>query len=289
MKIVTDSAADLPAADIEALDIRVAPLSIQMPEGEIKSSDVTPDEFYNRLTAMFPQIPTTAQPSPGLFADMYRELAQQDPDILSVHISLGLSGTPQSATLAGTQVPEANVTVVDTMTLSGGERFQVLAAALGAKAGWSKDKIVERLGQIREATELAYTLETLTYLEKGGRIGRVQALAGAIFKIKPVIRVDSDGKYSTVGKGRTLQRTRQMMVDHLVAMYGQEPLWVTVLNGQMPDQAEAFAAELQAALNVAKLESERVSPVLGVHTGPGIVGVGVVPIKFFEGLDLNYR
>ena len=123
MRIVTDSAADLSPQDIESLGIEVASLFIHMPEGEIKSSDLTPDEFYNRLTAMFPKIPSTAQPSPGVLTEIYRKLvAGGETNILSVHISLGLSGTVQSAILAAKQVPEATVTPVDTMTLSGGER-----------------------------------------------------------------------------------------------------------------------------------------------------------------------
>lgn len=289
MKIVTDSAADLSAQDIASLGVEVAPLFIRMPEGEIKSSDLTPDEFYNRLTAMFPQIPSTAQPSPGVLAEIYRKLiAGGETNILSVHISLGLSGTVQSAILAAKQVPEATVTPVDTKTLSGGERLQVIAAVLGARAGWPLEKIVERLDQIRQAEELIYTLETLTYLEKGGRIGRVAALAGALFKIKPVIRVDTDGKYSTVGKGRTLDRTRQIITDHLAGKYGHQPVWVTVLHGQFPEQAQKLTEELSNALNVAKIEIQRVSPVLGVHTGPGIVGTAVVPMALFDGLDVNF-
>lgn len=289
MKIVTDSAADLSAQDIASLGVEVAPLFIRMPEGEIKSSDLTPDEFYNRLTAMFPQIPSTAQPSPGVLAEIYRKLvAGGETNILSVHISLGLSGTVQSAKLAAQQVPEATVTPVDTMTLSGGERLQVIAAVLGARAGWPVEKIVERLNQIRQAEEVIYTLETLTYLEKGGRIGRVSALAGALFKIKPVIRVDTDGKYSTVGKGRTLDRTRKIIADHLVEKYGKSPVWVTILHGQAPEQAQKLTEELSGVLNIAKIEVQRVSPVLGVHTGPGIVGAAVAPMALFDGLDINF-
>jgi DegV family protein with EDD domain len=209
MKIVTDCAADLPAEELEALDITQAPLYIQFPEGEVNSADLTPDEFYNRLEAMRPAIPTTALPSEGIFASIYRKLAETSKQILSLHISSGLSGTFNSARMGGEQVKEAEVTVVDTMTLSGGERFQVLAAAWAAKAGWSVKAIIERLSQIRENTEVIYTLETLEYLARGGRIGRVQALLGSALKLKPVIRVErADGKYSTVAKSRTIAQSQ---------------------------------------------------------------------------------
>ncbi len=294
MKIVTDSGADLPADEAEALGITVAPLFIQFPEGEIESSAISHDSFYDRLAAMRPQIPTTAQPSAGIFADLYRQLAEKGEEIFSVHISSGLSGTIQSAQLGMKEVTDtaastllsAGVTLIDSLTLSGGQRFQVLAAAWAAKAGWSKEAIVERLDQIRAKTEVIYTLETLEYLARGGRIGRVQALAGSLLKIKPVIKVDkADGKYSTVGKGRTLTKTMTSIVDYLVEQYGSEtPLWVSVLHGKVPDKAEALAEMIKSRLSVSKLEVLRISPVLGVHTGPGIVGTAVMPMSLVKDL-----
>lgn len=285
MKIVTDCAADLPAEELEALDITQAPLYIQFPEGEVNSADLTPDEFYNRLEAMRPAIPTTALPSEGIFASIYRKLAETSKQILSLHISSGLSGTVNSARMGGEQVKEAEVTVVDTMTLSGGERFQVLAAAWAAKAGWGLKTIIERLSQIRENTEVIYTLETLEYLARGGRIGRVQALLGSALKLKPVIRVErADGKYSTVAKSRTIAQSLATITDHLAEMYGSLPIWATVLHGRFAEGADALAKSLGERLNVKKLEILRISPVLGVHTGPGIVGAAVLPMKLVDDL-----
>ena len=195
MKIVTDCAADLSAEERETHGVVEAPLYIQFPEGEVNAADITPDEFYDRLEAMRPAIPTTAQPSAGIFHSLYEKLAETKEQILSIHISSGLSGTINSAIQGAAQMKEKLVSTVDTMTLSGGQRFQVLAAAQAAKAGWNMDAIKERLDVIRAKTEVIYTLETLEYLARGGRIGRVQALAGSLLNIKPVIRVDhADGK-----------------------------------------------------------------------------------------------
>lgn len=285
MKIVTDSAADMSAEELEQLDVTQAPLFIQFPEGEISSADVSADDFYNRLEAMRPAVPTTAQPSSGIFAELYRKLAEDEKDILSIHISSGLSGTINSARDGGELVrPQADVRYWDTLTLSGGQRFQVMAAALAVKANWTLHAIQERLVNIREKTEVIYTLDTLEYLARGGRIGRVRAIAGALLNLKPVIRVDRDGKYSTVTTGRTLARSIHAIGDHLLANYSQTPVWVTVLHGRFTEKAEILANDLQGKLNIAKLEVNRISPVLGVHTGPGIVGAAVVPMDLMEDL-----
>jgi len=283
MQIVTDCAADIPADERESLGIVEAPLFIQFPEGEVNSADLTPDEFYNRLEAMRPDIPTTAQPSSGVFADLYQKLAETSSNIMSLHISSGLSGTFNSARLGAEQVKNAVINIFDTMTLSGGERFQVLAAAMASKAGWGLEAIKERLSAIREQSEVIYTLETLEYLARGGRIGRVQALMGAALKIKPIIRVDrTDGKYSTVSKSRTIPQALETITNHLQEMYKDTPLWVTVLHGRFQGGADNLSAMLSERLNPAKLEVLRISPVLGVHTGPGIVGAAVVPMKLME-------
>jgi DegV family protein with EDD domain len=285
MKIVTDSAADLTQEEIETLGITVAPLEIQFPEGTVYSEDISRDDFYTRLRAMWPQIPSTSQPSSGVFASAYKRLAQLKENVLSIHISSGLSGTINSARLGAAEMVEIAIDHVDSMTLSGGERFQVLAAAFAARAGRSKEFILERLSRIRQSTEVIYTLETLAYLAKGGRIGRVQALAGALLHLKPLINVDKkDGKYSTVGKERTMQRALTSITEYLLKTYGSKPLWVTVLHGQIQDQADLLASMLQTKLNVAKIEILRISPVLGVHTGPGIVGVAVVPMELMDDL-----
>lgn len=287
MRIVTDSAVDMPREEIQELGITVAPLYINFPNGGISAEDITADEFYQRLKAMEPEIPTTSQPSAGAFAELYQKMAQYNEEILSIHISSGLSGTIESARVGASQVSGVDITHVDTLTLSGAERFQVLAAARGIRAGLSKMAILERLDKIRAATEIIYTLETLTYLARGGRIGRVQALAGSLLKLKPVIKVDkADGKYSTVDKQRTMPRALESIRDYLVKTYGSTtPVWVSVLHGQFADQAKLLSGMLEEKLDVAKMEILRISPVLGVHTGPGIVGAAVVPMNLMQDLD----
>jgi DegV family protein with EDD domain len=286
MKIVTDSAADLPMSEIEANGIHVVPLMIHFPDGEIGSSDIDPDTFYNKLEAMFPNIPTTSLPSPGTFINLFEKLTQDNEDVMAVHISSGLSGTIQSARLAMNELPGLPITAVDTLTLSGGERFQVLAAAAAAKAGWAKDRIVDLLKSIQQQCDVVFTLDTLEYLARGGRIGRVEALAGSLLRIKPVINVSkTDGKYNTVGKARTITRAEETIVDYLERTYHDTPLWIAVMHGRFAEQAEVLTKMVRERLNCAKLEVLRISPVLGVHTGPGIVGTAVMPLELVQNLD----
>jgi DegV family protein with EDD domain len=284
MLIVTDSAADLSPQEINEWGIRVVSQYINFPDEEVAAEAIAPDDFYDRLKAMVPQVPTTSQPAVGTFMEVYQQAVKDKVPVLSIHVSSGLSGTYSTAVMAAKQTPQANVTTVDTLTLSCGERFQVLAAAHALKSGWSVEKIVPRLKAIGDATEVIYSLETLEYLARGGRIGRVQSLAGSLLSIKPIIRVDKDGKYSTYGRGRTMSQTITSMAKHIAEMYGtSKPLWVTVMHGQMADKAQTLADELSKLVKVGKLETQRISPVLGVHTGPGIVGVGIVPMELMEG------
>jgi DegV family protein with EDD domain len=280
VKIVTDRAADLTDEEIIKHEITVAPLFITFPEGTVDSAELTPDDFYRRLEAMQPELPSTAQPSEGIFTKLYEEIAVEGEEILSIHISSGLSGTLNAARLAAHNAVGRAVDVVDTLTLSGGERFQVLAAARLAGMGWKKTDIVKRLEEIRSATEVVFTLETLTYLARGGRIGRVQAMAGSLLKIKPIIHVDPrDGKYTNLARAFTIKRATDEISDYLTKRYQSEPVWVSVMHGQYAEKAQALADLLKEHLNIGKLEILRISPVLGVHTGPGIVGAAVMPLR----------
>jgi len=278
MIIVTDCAADMQQEEIDEFGVNVAPLFIQFPEEEISADQISPDEFYNRLKAIRPAIPTTALPSPEIFTRIYRNVLETSKEILSIHISSGLSGTLESARSGATHVLGGMIHTFDSKTLSGGQRFQVLAAARGIRSGWGIDMILSHLEKLREQTEVIYTLDTLEYLARGGRIGRVQALAGSLLKLKPIINVDhEDGKYSTAGRARTLAKSMELIAQNLVNKFQDRAVWVSVMHGQVAEQAEELAHLLSQRMNVAKLEVLRISPVLGVHTGPGIFGAAVAP------------
>jgi DegV family protein with EDD domain len=274
MRIVTDSAVDLPEEMFAQLNIERLPLLISFGKETLRSGiDIGPDEFYRRLAACGDNLPTTSQPSPGDFADLYRKVGATDRDILSIHISSGLSGTINSAIQGAKQCPGLNITHVDTKTLSAAEGFQVVAAAQGLRRGWPLPKILEHIRQVGEQTEIFFTLDTLHYLQKGGRIGRVQAMAGALLNLKPVITVDKGpGTYVTAAKGRSLIKSVALVADQVAEKMKQTPAWVHVLFTTSEDMAQQLGALVRAHLPDAHLTFGQIVPVLGVHTGPGCVG-----------------
>jgi DegV family protein with EDD domain len=286
MKIVTDSAADMSREELRELGVVEIVQKIRFPEGEVDPAELGYDAFYARLEKDFPKIPFTSLPSVGYMANTFREIAQNDRDILAIMVSSGLSGTQGAMHLAIKDVDgAANVTLFDSLTLSVGERFQVFAAVWAVQRGWPLEKILKRLEQIRAQTETIYTLEKLDYLSHGGRIGRVTALAGSLLKIKPVIEVAHvDGKYSTAGRARTIPNALNMICENLFKLYDSRLVWVSLTHGQYFEPAEVLSGMLKNKLNVARFELKRVTPVLGVHTGPGIVGASVVPMGLFDDL-----
>ena len=274
MRIVTDSAVDLPEEMFAQFNIERMPLLISFGKETLRSGvDIGAEEFYRRLAASGDNIPTTSQPSPGEFAKLYRQVGATDRDILSIHISSGLSGTLNSAVQGAQQCPELHITHVDTKTLSAAEGFQVVAAAQGLRRHWPLPKILERIQQVGEQTEIYFTLDTLHYLQKGGRIGRVQAMAGALLNLKPVITVDKGpGTYITVAKGRSMAKSVALVADQVAEKMKQIPAWVHVLHTNSPTMAQQLADRVRAKLPNAQITFGQIVPVLGVHTGPGCVG-----------------
>lgn len=275
MQIVSDRGMDLTSEQMAGLDIHLVPLTLTLGGKSYRSGvDIQPDEFYQLLETS-PDFPTTSQPSPDDFAALYRQLASTDPEILSIHISSGLSGTLNSARLGAEMVPEAHVTLVDTLTLSGAEGWQVEAAARAAKAGWSTERTVTLLERIRIATDTVYTLATLKYLIHGGRISHIKGLLGQVLNLKPLIGVGKeDGKYYQRGQARTLNAAILKLADVVAEQHAPgSALRMQVLHGHNPEGAALLREELTKRFDCTWLPSGAIAPVLGAHTGPGLVGV----------------
>jgi DegV family protein with EDD domain len=284
MKIVSDSAVDLPEEMFVQLGIERIPLLITFGTEALRSGiDIQAEEFYRRLVANRDNLPTTSQPSVGEFVDLYRRVGQTDKDIISVHISTGLSGTLNAATQAAKQCPELNITLINTKTLSAAEGFQVVAVAQAIRRGYSVEQIVKRAQDVGNQTDIFFTLDTLHYLQKGGRIGRVQAMAGALLNLKPVITVDKGpGTYITEGKGRSMSQSIALIADQVYEKMKNRPAWVHVLHTNSPDQAQALHELILTRMPKASLTRGQIVPVLGVHTGPGCVGAVCGPLDVLD-------
>ena len=168
LRIITDSAADLLPGEAEELGIAIAPLYLQLPERKIGFEDISPDEFYDRWRDPFRGTLMTTAPPSEMFADIYWQMAPDGQDILSLHISSGISNVTTAAQ-QGAEQSGIDATVVDTLTLSGGERAQVLTAALAARAGWDKEAILTHLLRTRRATEVVFILDKWEYSARGER------------------------------------------------------------------------------------------------------------------------
>jgi DegV family protein with EDD domain len=284
MRIVTDRGADLSDEQMKDLCIRFAPMRLLL-DGKTYSSgeDVTPAEFYEIL-AKSDGFPSTSQATAGDFAAIYREVAQEDPEILSIHISAGLSGTMSSAKMGAEMVPEAKVTFWDTKTLSCPEGWQVEVAARALMAGWSMEEIFARLDQLRIKTVEMFTLDTMKYLIHGGRISHMKGLLASLLHIRPIIGVDNDsGKYIQMGQERTMKRAVEKMVEILGHTYaaGTE-LRVQLMHGINPEMLAVLNEALEKMFRCRWLPTISVAPILGAHTGLSVVAFCAAPVELFE-------
>jgi len=288
MQIVTDSGTDLslPPERVAELNIHVVPLIVTL-EGKSyrEGVDIQPGEFY-RLLAATDSLPVTSQPSAGDFAETYRQLAATDPDVLSVHISSGLSGTVNAARVGAEQVPEANVTIVDAKTLSAAAGWQVEAAARAVKAGWSKEHTLALIERIGEASDSIYTLKELKYLIHGGRISHMKGLVASVLRIKPLIGVEKEGgTYVQLGQVRTFKRAVKGLVDLIAQQHAPgSALRIQVLHAYNPEGAAMLRELVDQRFDCTWLPLGPMSLVLGAHTGPSMVGVAYAPLAAFAGI-----
>jgi len=286
MHIVTDSGTDHNFSPTEAAEhnLHTVPLNVTLDGITYQEGvDIKPADFYGLLEKSG-KLPITSQPSAGQFAELYRRLAETNPNILSVHITSGLSGTFNSAQAGAQMVPEAKVTHVDTKTLSAPAGWQVEAAARAAKAGWGLDRILDLLKRIGDACESIYTLDELKYLIHGGRISHMKGIIASLINIKPLIGVEKEnGTYVQLGQVRTFKGALNGLIEQIKKKHplGSE-LRVQVLHSQNPDGANYLRDQIDKLFNCNWLPLGPMSLVLGAHTGPSMVGVGYGSQEIFD-------
>lgn len=278
IRIVTDSTSDIPAEMRKALSIEAVPLKVHFgDEAYLDSVTIEPEEFYRKLSQA-DRLPTTSQPSPMDFLDVYTRLSrEQGTEIISIHLSSSLSGTYQSACMAKSMMEaEADITIVDSRTATYGIGLLVVAAAKAALAGQSKEEILRMVKELRAKTSLFFLVDTLEYLHKGGRIGKASALLGSLLNIKPILSIDADGEVASVDKVRGFKRAMTRIVE-LLKQKHQGAVRVTVAHADTPHHAEELSALIHQHFEVAEMMYTTIGPVIGAHVGGGTVGVFMAP------------
>lgn len=277
IRIVTDSTADIPADVREKYGITMVSLKVLFGEETFRDAiDMTTEDFYARLK-ISPVMPTTSQPSPAEFSEVYERLLAEDPTgpIISIHLASVLSGTYQSATIAQSMIEadDANIIVIDSKSASFGNGMLVILAAKMAEAGASVDEIVAAIDERQRNAQIFFLVDTLEYLQKGGRIGRASALIGSLLNIKPILSLDEVGAVYSVDKARGSKKAMVKIVELLKEAYGDTEVGLVVAKTDDETIAHELETRVTAELNVKEIHYTAVGTVVGTHTGPGTSAV----------------
>lgn len=270
--VVVDSTADFPEAPERFPNWRVVPLYVRFGDESFRDYvDLAPAEFYARLRTS-PVMPTTSQPTPGDFQAVYEQLGEYE-RIYSLHIAGTLSGTVESARIAAAELGD-RIRIVDTETASAAIAMLGLAVQRRLERETSDDELEELIGRHRRESKLIFTLDTLDYLARGGRIGRAAAWAGGLMRVKPILTI-REGEVVPLNRVRGNQRAFQEFITAFESGSVDEPgLRVAIADADAPDRAEALRELVQRTRPQAQLElAVTLGPVLGAHAGPGTVGL----------------
>jgi DegV family protein with EDD domain len=283
--VVTDTTAYLPAALTEQLDIALVPLYVIFgPERIERESDIVDyPAFFEQLRSA-DSLPSTSQPSVGDFAAVYEPLLAEGREVVSVHISGGLSGTPEAARQAAEQLRRGDaggerVRVVDSTTAAGGLGMLVIAAARAAAAGADAEQVERTVRDARAELKMWFALDTLEFLRRGGRVGAASAWIGSTLRVKPILSVENE--LSAVERVRTRGRAFERMVDYARQRHESGADGWAVQHVCAADEARRLAERCRdEVFDCDPLFVSEIGPVLSAHTGPGLLGVGAIPTRF---------
>ncbi len=278
--VVTDSTNYMPRRLAEAQEIHQVSLYVGW-KGEEPARELdmdTFDAFYERLR-LDPETPVTSQPSIGDFLTVWEPLIEQGKDIVSVHLAGGISGTCEAARQARELLQERGlgerVTVIDGETACGGIGLLALAGAAAAKAGADSTAVAERIHETRRALQIWFCLDTLEYLQRGGRVGRAQAWLGGTLRIKPILSMEYE--ITPVERVRTAGRAFERMVSYAQKLHDAGSDGWVVQHIRANEQAERLLGRCREIFGSDPVFTSEVGPVIGTYTGPGLIGVGAVP------------
>jgi DegV family protein with EDD domain len=280
---VTDSTAGLPVDQAEKYRVTVVPLQVIFGIEVFRDGiDLTEDQFFERLKAA-KKLPTTSQPTTGDFEEAYAKLLE-DPEvdsIISVHISSGLSGTYGAAAAAAERLRETGdkkITVVDSLSGYMGEGLMVINGARAAEQGKSHDEIVKVIEAMIPKVRVLLLVDTLEYLQRGGRIGGAQALIGGLLNVKPILHIHN-GVLEPLERVRTRRKAMERLAELGGEATGGRPCQVVVGHAQAAEDARALSGLIHQKMNVVEEFSSPLGPVISTHAGPGVLGFVYYPLE----------
>lgn len=275
--IVTDSTAYLPQDFVELHNIRVIPVKIHW-DGTtlVDGVDITPTQFYERLEKSS-NIPSTSQPSAGDFLKAFKELAPHYDGIVAPLISSGISGTAASAQAALPMFSEIPVEIIDTHSTCAGLGLVVTAVAHAVSDGKSLKEIKQLADGIVKRLKLFFVVDTLKYLHEGGRIGGASRYFGTALSIKPILHLDDQGKIDALEKVRTKGKATARLIQLAVEKADGKPVEVGVMHANALKEVKNLRDQLLEQLDCSQIEIYDISPAIGVHVGPGTIGLGIYP------------
>jgi DegV family protein with EDD domain len=284
--VVTDSTAYLPPDLIARHGVHVVPLYVVFGgDRTVPETDITDyPAFFEELRAA-ESLPTTSQPSVGDFTSVFEPLLADGQDVVSIHISGGLSGTPEAARQAAEALARdgkggERVRVIDSTTAAGGLGLLVIAAARATENGATLDEIEARVGEARSELKMWFAIDTLEFLKRGGRIGAASAWIGSTLKVKPILTVESE--MTPVERVRTSARMFERMVDYARQRHESGADMWAVQHINAPEQCARLEERCREIFGCPPAIVSEIGPVLSAHTGPGLLGVGSIPARFAE-------
>jgi DegV family protein with EDD domain len=275
--VVTDTTHYLPADLVAQRGVREVSLYVKDGDRQQREADISDlDAFYDGLRTAA-SLPTTSQPSIGDFLAVYETLVDQGNEIVSIHISGGISGTVEAARQAAAQLQErgATIEIIDSRMACGALGLVVLAAGAAAANGDDLQAVAARAREAAEATRLWFAVDTLEYLRRGGRIGTAQAWLGGALKIKPILTLD--GEITPIERVRTSGRAFDRMVDYMRSRQEDGADGWVVQHIQAADVVERLLERGRELFGSEPVFVSEIGPVIGAHVGPGLVGVGGLP------------
>lgn len=270
--VVTDSAANLSRQMAEEWDVEIIPLQIQMDGESLRDGvDIQPLEFFRRLAERSYRL-RTSQPPLGEFLKVYRRLQEKAEAIVSVHVAGRYSGTFQTARIAAAELAPFPIEVIDSGTIAMAQGFVVLAAARAAAAGQSLAEVVRKAREAIPKVDLFAVLETLEYVVRGGRLAWAARMLDNFLRVKPLVRVQGN-EVGIIGHARTRAQALRKLLETLSERVGEASVRIAVLHTGAVEEAMRLKEEIAARFRCVEILIEPVTPVLGVHAGPGALGI----------------